>query len=65
MDNSLVKIADASGSVVAQGRAENGSFEWDVCNTAGKRVPTGVYYVLMSQNTNGTSAKVAKILVVN
>lgn len=65
MDNSLVKIADASGSVVAQGRAENGSFEWDACNTAGKRVPTGVYYVLMSQNTNGTSAKVAKILVVN
>ncbi|MCM1293061.1 MAG: hypothetical protein NC111_06945 [Bacteroides sp.] len=66
MDNSLVKIADASGSVVAQGRSEGGRFVWNCCNSAGVRVKTGVYYVLASQNASGSSsAAVAKIMVVN
>ena len=66
MDNSLVKIADASGAVVAQGRSEGGRFTWNCCNSAGVRVKTGVYYVMASQNASGSaSAAVAKIMVVN
>lgn len=66
MENSLVKIADVSGAVVYQGRSEGGCFTWNVCNTAGVRVKSGVYYVMMSQNATGSStAAVAKIMVIN
>lgn len=66
MDNSLVKIADVSGNVVAQGRSEGGRYVWNVCNSAGVRVKTGVYYVMVSQNATGSStAAVAKIMVIN
>lgn len=66
MDNSLVKIADAAGQVIAQGRSEGGRFVWNACNSAGKRVKSGVYYVLVSQNASGSSSgAVAKIMVIN
>ena len=66
MDSSLIKIADASGNVVSQGRSSGGRFIWNGCNASGSRVKTGVYYVLMSQNASGSStASVAKIMVVN
>lgn len=66
MDNSLVKIADVSGNVIFQGRAEGGLFAWDGCTAAGKRVKTGVYYVMVSQNASGSSSgAVTKIMVVN
>lgn len=66
MENSLVKIADASGAVVHQGRSEAGRFTWNCCNASGVRVKTGVYYVMVSQNSTGSaSAAVAKIMVVN
>lgn len=65
MDDSLVKIADAHGNVVWSGRSEGGMAVWDGCDSAGRRVRTGVYMVMASQNTNGTSGAVAKIMVVN
>lgn len=66
MENSLVKIADSAGGVVAQGRAENGTFRWDVCDASGCRVRTGVYFVFASQNASGSSSgAVTKIMVVN
>lgn len=66
MDNSLVKIADAQGNVIAQMRSDGGMAVWDGCNGAGERVRTGVYYVYASQNANGSSSgAVTKILVVN
>lgn len=66
MDNSLVKIADAQGSVLYTGRSEGGMMTWDGCNSNGERVRTGVYYVFASQNgDSGSSAAVTKILVVN
>lgn len=67
MDGSLVKIADASGRVVWQGRAEGGMLRWPVENHAGRRVPSGVYYVMASSGPASSPAKgaVAKILVVN
>lgn len=66
MENSLVKIADANGNVVHQGRSDGGMFTWDGCNTAGDRVKTGVYFVFASQNATGSSSgAVTKIMVIN
>lgn len=67
MDNSLVKIVDASGGFVKDlGISNGGMISWDVTNAEGRRVKTGVYYVVASQSTEGESgAKVTKILVVN
>ncbi len=66
MDNSLIKIADASGRVVYQTRSDGGMAQWDDCNFAGVRVKTGVYFVFVSENSSGsTTAAVAKIMVVN
>lgn len=66
MDNSLVKIADASGNVFYQTRSEGGMVTWDGCNSAGERVRSGVYFVFASQNGDGgSSGVVTKILVIN
>lgn len=68
MDNSLVKIADAAGNVLFQGRSEGGMIIWDGCNANGDRVKTGVYYVFASNGTATDSSSescVTKILVVN
>lgn len=66
MDNTLVKITDATGTVVNSGLSTGGMYTWDGCNGKGERVKTGVYYVLVSQNENEkSSGAVTKILVVN
>lgn len=65
MDNSLVKIADASGNVVYTTRSEGGTATWHVCNSDGRRVRSGVYFVLSSQNENGNTGVVSKIMVIN
>jgi len=66
MDNSLIKIADAQGNVVATGRSEGGMYIWDGCNSTGQRVRSGVYMVFASQ-TDGTNSNgaVTKIVVIN
>lgn len=66
MENSLIKIADAQGNVVASGRSEGGMYIWDGCNSAGERVRSGVYMVFASQ-TDGTNSNgaVTKIVVIN
>ncbi|MDE6263697.1 MAG: hypothetical protein K2M11_00985 [Paramuribaculum sp.] len=66
MDGALVKIADSSGTVVWQGHAEGGMITWNMTNSSGKRVRTGVYYIFVSSSANGVSkGAVAKIMVVN
>lgn len=64
MEGSLVKIADSSGNVVAQMRSEGGMVIWNGCNSSGTPVRSGVYYVFASQNTDGTSAAVTKIVII-
>lgn len=67
MDNSLVKITDTAGNIVAQGKSEGGLYLWDVCNMSNQRVRSGVYFVFASQN-EGSSASgkpVTKIMVIN
>lgn len=69
MENTLVKITDASGSLVFQGKSDGGRFIWDVCNASGSRVPSGVYYVFLSSGGGNTgydsTAAVTKIMVIN
>ena len=66
MENSLVKITDAQGSVLFQGRSEGGMVIWDGCNQAGERVRSGVYFVLASENGSGSNySAVTKIMVIN
>lgn len=66
MDNSLVKIADASGRVFFQGQSDGGMVTWNGCDASGRRVKSGVYFVFASQNEGGSSsAAVTKIVVVN
>ena len=63
-EGAAVKIADSEGNIVRElGRSSGGSIQWDILNYAGKRVRTGVYYILSS--TSQGEANVAKILVMN
>lgn len=55
MENSLVKIADAAGNIIYQTRSESGLVSWNGCNASGHSVPSGVYYVLISQNSGSTT----------
>lgn len=65
MENSLVKIADSEGNVVKSIRSTGGMTTWDGCNSQGKPVKSGVYFVFASQNENETSSgAVTKILII-
>lgn len=63
MDNSLVKIADASGNVIAQLKSTGGMVSWDCCDQYGNAVKSGVYLVLCSR-ANGSESVVTKIAVI-
>jgi len=71
MDNSLVKITDASGALIYSGTSNGGMMMWDGCNMNGRRVKSGVYYVMASaggddMSSTGKASKIAcKIMVVN
>ena len=64
MDNSLVKIADASGNVIRQLKSTGGMATWDCCDQYGEHVKTGVYMVLCSRANGGSEAVVTKIAVI-
>lgn len=64
MDNSLIKIADASGNVIRQLKSTGGMATWDCCDQYGEYVKTGVYMVLCSQANGSGQAVVTKIAVI-
>lgn len=59
-----IRITDAAGNLVHQAVARGGSYEWNLANTRGIRVASGIYFVLMT-NEDGTDTATAKIGVVN
>ncbi len=68
MEGSLVKIADAGGHVVWQGRSEGGMCRWPVTDMGGRRVKSGIYHILASRtgmDVASPSGSVAKIAVIN
>lgn len=62
--NADIKIVTASGTLVAQGRSNGGTFEWDGCDLHGHRVASGVYMV-QTATADGSKGTVCKIAVVN
>ena len=58
-----IRITDTAGNLVHQAVARGGYYEWDLTNR-GKRVASGIYFVLMT-NENGSDKATAKIAVVN
>ena len=67
LDGSLVKIADVSGHTLWQGRSEGGMARWDLSTSSGRRVRSGVYYILVSRSGAdiSTAGAVSKITVIN
>ncbi len=63
MRDTDVKIVSASGYLVNSGTSVGGEYTWDGKNKGGKRVASGVYYVL-AVDAEGNSGAVAKILVI-
>lgn len=59
-----VKITTTNGVLVAEGRSQGGSFQWDGCDRKGRRVASGIYMV-NTATENGDSGTVCKIAVVN
>ncbi|WP_370900512.1 type IX secretion system anionic LPS delivery protein PorZ [Chryseobacterium gossypii] len=59
-----IRITDAAGNVVHSAVARGGYYEWDLNNERGKRVASGIYFVLMT-NEDGSDKATAKIAVVN
>ncbi len=64
VDEAYVKITDATGALVHQGKANGGQMIWDGNTYSGRRVATGVYTVF-SANELGKERCVAKIAIVN
>lgn len=64
IDNSVVKIVDASGNLVWENKSTGGQLEWPVTMLNGQRVVSGVY-VVYAATTNGEQKVVTKILVMN
>ena len=61
--NSDVKVATTTGQVIYQGTSVGGTFSWNLRNKSGKRVGTGIYYVIGSDEA-GNKGATAKVLVV-
>lgn len=59
-----IRITDAAGNLVRKAVAHGGVYYWDLQNNRGKRVASGIYFVLMT-NADGTDKKAVKIAVVN
>lgn len=64
MYNSNVKIVSAAGKLVVEGTSIGGEFSWDCCLQNGRRVGSGIYYALCTDE-NGKKDAVAKILIIH
>lgn len=61
--NADVKIVTSNGTLVNQGRSIGGSYQWNGCDTKGKRVASGVYMV-EAATENGEKGTVTKIAII-
>lgn len=59
-----IRITDAAGNLIHQAVSRNGYYEWNLNNEKRRRVASGIYFVLMT-NEDGTDTATAKIAVVN
>ena len=59
-----VKITSSNGALIAQGRSNGGTFTWDGNDRQGRRVASGIYFVITA-TSEGNSGTVCKIAVIN
>lgn len=64
VNNGLVKIAELNGTLVYQTRALGGQAIWDGKNYKGQKVASGVYLVLIRDDT-GKEKMVTKIVIIS
>lgn len=64
MENTEVRIVDASGNLVRKIKSTGGSAAWDCTNAQGARVASGVYTALCN-TADGNGHGVVKILIMN
>ena len=64
MDNTTVYIADAAGNVIARTHSNGGTAIWDLKNSSGQRVRSGVYSIFCN-TADGQNHAVIKVLVMN
>lgn len=62
--NCTVKVMDAAGDMVYQGRSNGGTFSWDCKTYLGQKPSTGVYYITAVSN-DGTYSCHGKFIIVN
>lgn len=60
---STIKITNAAGYVVNSGTTTSGSYQWDGCDTTGRRVASGIYKVFIA-NEDASGGCVTQIAVV-
>ncbi|GDX48160.1 hypothetical protein LBMAG25_09780 [Bacteroidota bacterium] len=61
--NCTVKVMDASGEMVYQGRSNGGTFSWDCKTYLGQKAASGVYYVTAASN-DGTYTCNGKFIII-
>lgn len=61
--DSDVKITDSNGNLICTGTSLGGQFSWNGKNSSGKRVASGVYFVLAT-NKDGKEGIATKILMI-
>lgn len=62
--NAIVKITELNGRLIYQARATGGQATWDGRDYKGRRISTGIYLVLVS-NDERTEKTAAKIVFIN
>ncbi len=62
--NNEVMITDLAGNLIHKGKANGGTFSWNLSNYSGFRVKRGVY-IVFSVNEDGTETYQTKFAVVN
>lgn len=61
--NADVKIVSSNGSLIYSGRSNGGTFQWDGCDSKGKKVASGVYNVVTATN-EGKKGTVTRIAII-
>ena len=59
-----VKITSSNGALIAQGRSNGGMFTWDGNDRQGRRVASGIYFVITA-TSEGKKGIVCKIAIIN
>lgn len=63
MTNTNVKITDLEGNLVFETTSQGGTVQWDTRAFGRHKVASGVYFIMANAN-DGTTTKVAKIMII-